>query len=84
MKRFRLGPLTEEETAGYIGLRLNHMRLGSAMVPESLFSEIFRRTGGVPRMITALCGAAIEGCEEVHAEAVDQELLERVAWEFGI
>jgi hypothetical protein len=53
-------------------------------VSQSLFGEIHRRTGGVPRMITALCGAAIERCEETQARAVDQELLEQVASEFGI
>ena len=84
MRRFRLGPLTEEETAGYIGVRLRQRKLGNILVPEGLFGEIHRRTGGVPRMITALCGAAVERCEETHAESVDMELLERVASEFGL
>ena len=83
MRRFRLGPLSEEETAGYIGVRLNH-KPGHTRVPESLFGEIHRHTGGVPRMITALCGAAIERCEETQAASVDQELLEQVASEFGV
>ena len=51
---------------------------------KSLFGEIHRRTGGVPRMITALCGAAIERREETQAADVDQELLEQVASEFGV
>jgi hypothetical protein len=42
------------------------------------------RTGGAPRMITALCGAAIERCEESQTKAVDIELLEQVASEFGV
>jgi hypothetical protein len=35
-------------------------------------------------MITALCGAAIERCEQTQAAAVDPELLEQVASEFGV
>jgi hypothetical protein len=57
---------------------------GHTRVPESLFGEIHRRTGGVPRMITALCGAAIERCEDTRADAVSLELLDSVASEFGI
>jgi hypothetical protein len=35
-------------------------------------------------MITALCGAAIERCEDTRADAVSLELLDSVASEFGI
>jgi general secretion pathway protein A len=84
MRRFRLAPLTAEETAEFIRVRLRQKQNGVTLVPESLFGEIHRRTGGVPRMITSLCGAAIERCEETQAKAVDIELLERVASESGI
>ena len=84
MRRFRLGPLSEEETAAYIGVRISQKQQGSRLLPESLFNEIHQRTGGVPRMITTLCGAAIERCEEADAAAVDHALLDRVASEFGV
>ena len=84
MRRFRLAPLTAEETTEFIRVRLRQKQDGVTLVPESVFGEIHRRTGGVPRMITALCGAAIERCEDTQAAAVDQELLEQVASEFGM
>jgi general secretion pathway protein A len=84
MRRFRLAPLTAEETAEFIRVRLRQKQGGVTLVPESVFGEIHRRTGGVPRMITALCGAAIERCEESQTKAVDIELLEQVASEFGV
>ena len=83
MRRLRLGPLRENETAEYIGVRLKRQR-GRAVVPEELFGEIHRRSGGVPRMITALCGAAIERCEEQGEVVVSGEMLETVAGEFGV
>jgi general secretion pathway protein A len=62
MRRFRLAPLTEDETAEFIRVRLRQKQDGVTLVPESLFSEIHTRSGGIPRIITALCGAAIERC----------------------
>jgi len=62
MRRFRLAPLTEDETAEFIRVRLRQKQDGVTLVPESHFSEIHTRSGGIPRMITALCGAAIERC----------------------
>jgi general secretion pathway protein A len=82
MRRFRLGALSEQETAEFIRVRLKAN--GSSAIPAELFSEIHKRTGGVPRMITALCGAAIERSEEIQTKAVDTELLDRVASEFGM
>jgi general secretion pathway protein A len=62
MRRFRLAPLTEEETAEFIRVRLRQKQGGVTLVPESVFGEIHTRSGGIPRIITALCGAAIERC----------------------
>jgi len=82
MRRFRLGALSEQETAEFIRVRLKAN--GSSAIPAELFSEIHKRTGGVPRMITALCGAAIERCQESQAHAVNMDLLQQVASEFGV
>jgi len=84
--RFHLGPLTNREMREYIGHRL---KVAGADA-EEIFAEdcldlIYRRTGGVPRLINTLCDTAM-----LCAFAEDQNLitpeiietaLEELAWE---
>jgi general secretion pathway protein A len=83
-RRFRLGPLTEEETVGYLELRLRQRKLGNEVVPKAVLSEIHKRARGIPRLITTLYSAAIERREEIRAQRIDLDLLERVAYESGM
>ncbi|MBV8495182.1 MAG: AAA family ATPase, partial [Gammaproteobacteria bacterium] len=58
--RFHLQTLTEAETAGYIQHRLEVAGAGDRQLFASeAFPEIFRYTGGVPRLINTLCDTAM-------------------------
>jgi len=76
--RSRLGPLSREETAEYIRTRLE--RAGEiGAFPTLPIEEIYRLSGGVPRLISAICGQLLErrspderGSQAALAEVADQ------------
>jgi general secretion pathway protein A len=58
--RFHLTALSESETRGYIQHRLEVAGGGDrAIFAEETFPEIYRYTGGVPRLINTLCDTAM-------------------------
>jgi hypothetical protein len=58
--RFHLTPLTEEDMVSYIRHRLNVAGAGDREIFEpDTFAEIFRYTGGTPRLINTLCDTAL-------------------------
>ena len=58
--RFHLTALSQAETRGYIQHRLEVAGAGDREIfAEDTFSEIFRFTGGVPRLINTLCDTAM-------------------------
>ncbi len=71
--RFHLGPLTEDETSEYI---LHRLQVAGNRNPEILaedaFPEIYRFSGGVPRLVNTLCDTAF-----LCAFAEDRETVSR-------
>ena len=58
--RFHLTALSQAETRGYIQHRLEVAGAGDREIfAEDTFPEIFRFTGGVPRLINTLCDTAM-------------------------
>ena len=58
--RFHLQTLSESETRGYIQHRLEVAGAGDReLFAADTFPEIFRYTGGVPRLINTLCDTAM-------------------------
>jgi len=58
--RFHLTTLSEQETQGYIQHRLDVAGAGDReLFTADTFPEIFRYTGGVPRLINTLCDTAM-------------------------
>jgi general secretion pathway protein A len=58
--RFHLQTLTEQETQGYIQHRLEVAGAGDReLFALDTFADIFRYTGGVPRLINTLCDTAM-------------------------
>jgi general secretion pathway protein A len=54
--RFHLGNLSAQEMRGYIQHRLEVAGAGDRQIfAEDAFDEIFRYTGGVPRLVNTLC-----------------------------
>ena len=70
--RFHLGTLSPEDMRAYIQHRLEVA--GSAdreIFSEDTFAEIFRYTGGVPRLVNTLCDTAMMAAFTTDADHVD-------------
>ena len=77
---YHLGPLTEEETRGYIEHRL--AEVGWEGDPEwsaEAYAAVFRHTGGMPRRINRLAGRVLlyAALEETHS--IDARIVEATA-----
>ncbi|MGH8270664.1 MAG: FHA domain-containing protein, partial [Steroidobacteraceae bacterium] len=58
--RFHLTALSQTETRGYVQHRLEVAGAGDRQIfAEETFPEIFRFTGGVPRLVNTLCDTAM-------------------------
>jgi type II secretory pathway predicted ATPase ExeA len=83
--RYHIRALTETETGGYIHHRLEVAGAGSNDLFEAqVFPEIFRYTGGVPRLINVLCDTALVcGFADAHASvspAVMDTAIKELGW----
>jgi general secretion pathway protein A len=56
---YHLGPLSREETGEYIAHRMKMSGGSPDVFTEDAIAEIFRRSGGIPRVINLLCEAAL-------------------------
>ena len=79
--RFHLLPLSAEETRDYV----NH-RLAVGGAERSLFSkrairQVFRLTGGIPRLINILCDRALLGAFATSCSVVDREIVAKASRE---
>ncbi len=80
--RYHLGPLPRREIAAYVNYRLEvagHMR-GQIFPPRTL-NKLFRLTGGVPRLINAICDRALLGAFVQGTDRVDVQTLVAAARE---
>ncbi|MBV9249603.1 MAG: AAA family ATPase [Acetobacteraceae bacterium] len=75
---YHLGPLTEEETRGYIEHRLTTVGwTGNPKWEDAAYHATYRHTGGLPRKINTLCSrvllyGALEECTLITAAMVDE------------
>jgi general secretion pathway protein A len=72
--RFHLRPLSFAETGNYVGHRLRVAGASETLFTAGAIAEIYRRTGGVPRLINIACAhalflAAAAGRSQVDAAA---------------
>ena len=82
--RYHLGPLTKKEVGAYVSHRLSIAGLNSRLFPDSTLSELFRLSGGIPRLINVLCDRALLGTYARGRRSVDIRTLARAAQEvFG-
>ena len=68
--RFHLTTLTQTETRGYIEHRLEVAGAEREIFAADTFEEIFRYTGGVPRLINTLCDTAMMAAYVENRETV--------------
>ena len=83
--RFHLGTLSDSEMNAYIHHRLEVAGAGDRQVfDEDTYAEIFRYTGGVPRLVNTLCDTAMlsaYGQERDRVTLVDiRESLAELRW----
>jgi general secretion pathway protein A len=72
--RFHLGALSQSEMKGYIQHRLEVAGAGDRQVfAENTFAEIFKYTGGVPRLVNTLCDTAMMSAYGVDRDHVTAE-----------
>ena len=82
--RYHLGPLSKKEIVDYVRHRLAVSGSQRPLFPVALMDEIYRLTGGVPRLINVLCDRALLGAYVQGRERVDKATLAQAAVEvFG-
>ena len=79
--RYHLGPLSCKEVAGYVSHRLSVAGGSGTLFPASAIRNLFRLTGGVPRLINLLCDRALLGAYVQGKARVDRPTLLKAAGE---
>ncbi|MGC1728285.1 MAG: AAA family ATPase, partial [Steroidobacteraceae bacterium] len=81
--RFHLNTLTEMETRGYIEHRLEVAGAEREIFAADTFAEIFRYTGGVPRLINTLCDTAMTAACLENRDIVERSSVRGAVRELG-
>ena len=81
--RFHIHPLNFAETQGYIRHRLEVAGLpaNQELFPLATVKEIFKISGGIPRLINVLCDRALLGTYAQNKSKVDRATLKQAALE---
>lgn len=79
--RYHLEPLSSEETFKYIDHRLRVAGALTEIFPPSAKREVFRLSGGVPRIINVICDRALLGAYSRETRTVDRRLVRKAASE---
>uniref|UniRef100_UPI00293D8EE7 ExeA family protein n=1 Tax=Janthinobacterium sp. TaxID=1871054 RepID=UPI00293D8EE7 len=79
--RYHLGPLSEEETAGYVRHRLAVAGTQAAPFAGRVLRRIHRLSHGVPRRINLLCDRALLGAYVENRREVTRAILDQAAAE---
>jgi len=81
---YHLGPLSLEETAGYVRHRLQHVGWrGDPPFDDYAFAALHERTGGVPRRINLLCNRILLAAYLSGAEGITHDLVRQTADELS-
>lgn len=83
MASYHLGPLSSDETRGYVEHRLRHVGWDGVRphFDALAFDHLYRWTGGVPRRLNRLCNRALLAAFLDGLDRITVELVERVAFE---
>ncbi len=82
--RFHLEALNEAEVANYIRHRLAVAGARGDLFPHKAIKQIFRKSGGIPRLINLLCDRALLGTYAQNRLVVDNNTIDQAAIEvFG-
>jgi len=82
--RYHLNPLSNEETAAYVRHRLRVAGATSDVFSGPALHEVYRLSGGVPRVINIICDRALLGAYSMDRHRVTSNLVRNAATEvFG-
>jgi general secretion pathway protein A len=79
--RYHLGPLSRQEVAAYVRHRLAIAGTQRTLFPAALTKQLYRLSGGIPRIINVLCDRALLGAYVQGKERVDHATLRQAARE---
>lgn len=79
--RYHLHPLTREETRGYVRHRLRVAGAGGEIFTDGALDEVYRISGGIPRVINVTCDRALLGAFTTDTRRIDTALVRRAAGE---
>ncbi len=79
--RFHLRTLTADECTSYIAHRLSVSGYTEHLFEDKAIAELYRRTGGVPRLINVLCDRAMLGAYAKNKKRVDVSMIKQAAME---
>lgn len=82
--RYHLAPLTEKETREYIEKRLRIAGSVEPIFTDQAISEIYRRSGGIPRLINILCDNALLNGYALDRKQVDKKSVSEVSADLNL
>jgi general secretion pathway protein A len=82
--RYRLRPLSEKETREYIEKRLRIAGAEEPIFSEKALKEIFRRSGGIPRLINILCDNSLLNGYALDQKPVDEKSVREAARDLNL
>jgi general secretion pathway protein A len=77
--RYRLEPLSREETGAYIRHRLHVCGATRRIFRKSAVDRIYKLSGGIPRLINVLCDRALLGAYTEGKSQVDRKVVRQAA-----
>jgi general secretion pathway protein A len=78
---YHLLPFAEDETFTYVFHRLTQAGAGRDLFETGAIREVYRLSGGVPRLINAICDRALLGAHAQRRETVDPPTVRAAAHE---
>src|ERR1700690_1827705 len=82
--RYHLDPLSREETVAYVRHRLRVAGATTDLFTPGALREVYRITGGIPRVINVICDRALLGAYSEDLHQVPMQLVHRAGAEvFG-
>jgi hypothetical protein len=82
---YHLRPLDANDTATYINARLAHAALGEPFAfPRDASDEVYRRSGGLPRLINVICDSALVFGYAEERRSLDAALIREVIAELEL
>ena len=79
--RYHLEPLSQEESATYIDHRMKVAGAVGEIFNDGAKQEVFRMSGGIPRVMNVICDRALLGAYSQESRTVDKSIVRKAAKE---